>query len=82
MNAPLLGGKVHQRELDDWTIRWESNGEYRHWCSQMRSGDFNGRFIAVCLFNPGSLGDTGANLRRDTTLRILRDVFRATSMDV
>jgi Protein of unknown function (DUF1643) len=69
---------MHQRELDDWTIHWETDGEYRHWCAQTRPGDFNGRFIAVCLFNPGSLNGDGKQLRSDTTLRILRDVFSAT----
>lgn len=77
MNA-LLGGEVHQRELGHWTIRWESQGEYRHWCTQTRPGDFNGRFIAVCLFNPGSLNGDGKELESDTTLGILRDVFSAT----
>jgi len=79
MNCPLLGGVIHCRELDGWDIRWEADGTYRHWCSQVRRDNFNGRFIAVCLFNPGSLSGDGTNLRRDTTLRILRDVFSSTA---
>lgn len=78
MHDPLLGGLAHCRELDGWEIRWEAHGDYRHWCSQIRPNDFNEKFIAVCLFNPGSLKGDGANLRKDTTLRILREVFEST----
>jgi len=79
MIASLLNGVVHSADLDGWKIRWESDGYYRHWCSQVRPDDFNDRFIAVCLFNPGSLSGDGRNLARDTTLRVLREVFAGTS---
>lgn len=79
MDTALLGGVVHCRELDDWQIRWEADDDYRHWCSLIRPKNFNGKFIAVCLFNPGSLKGDGTKLLADTTLRILREVFESTA---
>ena len=78
MNTPLLNGTVYECELDCWQVRWETDGKYRHWCSQSRAPRFNGKYIVVCLLNPGSLTGRSENLRSDTTLRILREVFDAT----
>lgn len=58
--------------IDGWHVSWESCGHYRHWCIQERP-DLSDRMLVV-MKNPGSLSGDGANLRRDTTLRILRIV--------
>ena len=71
MNS-VLKGNVYSHELDGWLVSWESESEYRHWCHQT-----NERFsenLLVVMFNPGSLSGDGKNLRKDTTLRILREV--------
>jgi len=73
---PLLNGKIYNYQVDEWKIYWESDREYRHWCIQKRNGI--GDYILVVMFNPGSLNGDGKNLKRDTTLRILREVFRDT----
>jgi len=73
---PLLGGRVYQYELEGWNIVWESRGNYRHWCTQTHER-FD-RHVLVVMKNPGSLRGDGTDLRRDTTLRILRDVGRET----
>ena len=73
---PLLNGKIYNYQVDEWKIYWESDREYRHWCIQKRNGI--GDYILVVMFNPGSLNGDGKNLKRDTTLRILRGVFRDT----
>ncbi|MCX7874897.1 MAG: DUF1643 domain-containing protein [Melioribacteraceae bacterium] len=52
---------------------WESNDNYRHWCLQKHPQ--NKKLVLVVLFNPGSLSFDGANLSKDTTLRILRYAF-------
>lgn len=68
----LMNGQVYTHTLDDWEICWESDGEYRHWCTQKRQGQR--KTLLVIMFNPGSLNKDGSNLRKDTTLRILREV--------
>lgn len=76
---PVLKGKVYSHELDGWLVSWESESEYRHWCHQT-----NERFtenLLVVMFNPGSLSGDGKNLRKDTTLRILRDVCESAGVN-
>jgi hypothetical protein len=75
---PQLGGIVYQHTLDGWDIAWESNGDYRHWCRQEKAG--HGQTVVIVMQNPGSLSGDGANLKRDTTLRILRIVGGATQI--
>lgn len=70
---------MFQRDLDGWSVSWESAGAYRHWCVQARA-DHRHRVVVV-LKNPGSLSGDGARLRRDTTLRILRGVGAETGTD-
>ena len=69
---PLLGGNVYEHELDGWSIRWESQSNYRHWCVQAHP--MFERQVVVVMKNPGSLKGDGSNLKRDTTLRVLRRV--------
>ncbi|MBN1888891.1 MAG: DUF1643 domain-containing protein [Thermoflexales bacterium] len=76
---PLLGGIVYTYQLDKWKISWESDEKYRHWCLQEHSS--NTDIALVVMFNPGSLSGDGANLRTDTTLRILREVFCDTGLN-
>ena len=71
---PVLNGKVYSHELDGWLVSWESESEYRHWCHQTNDGSTEN--LLVVMFNPGSLSGDGKNLRKDTTLRILREVCR------
>lgn len=68
----LSNGIVYTRKLDGWTISWESNDKYRHWCYQQKES-FNTNLLVVML-NPGSLSGDGSNLKADTTLNILREV--------
>lgn len=72
MNS-ILDGKVYSYQLEEWCVAWESKGEYRHWCSQ--SHPRNDKVVIVVMLNPGSLSGDGRNLTKDTTLRILREVF-------
>ncbi len=72
MRLPILNGMVYSQFLDGWQISWESAGHYRHWCYQEKDSGWEN--LIVVMFNPGSLSGDGANLRRDTTLRILREV--------
>jgi len=67
-----MNGNVYTHQLDDWSISWESKNLYRHWCHQIRNKDWGN--ILVVMFNPGSLSGNGENLKKDTTLRILREV--------
>lgn len=76
---PKLDGTVYQHTLDDWDIAWESNGDYRHWCRQSKSGHLNS--VVIVMKNPGSLSGDGTNLKRDSTLRILRVVGDATRVN-
>ena len=69
---PILEGIVHSQKLDSWLVSWESEGKYRHWCHQTKEG-FTKNLLVV-MFNPGSLSGDGKNLKRDTTLKILREV--------
>ena len=75
----LLGGKLHRQELGDWWVSWESRGPYRHWCLQECRGP--GKKILVVMFNPGSLSGEGRGLKRDTTLRVLREVCGPARLD-
>lgn len=75
MDRPFLNGTIYSRELDGWIVSWESDGDYRHWCIQRQAGCDGRDLIAVVLINPGSLSKDGRELRRDTTLRILRSTF-------
>lgn len=83
-NTSLLGGTVHEGQIDDWTVAWEatevSNYRYRHWCVQSE-GAAKERVIAVLMLNPGSLSGNGEGLRKDTTLRVLRRVFSGCEVD-
>jgi hypothetical protein len=74
-----MGGTVYRHHLDGWDVSWESSGRYRHWCLQTRQG--HSLRVVVVMKNPGSLSGDGANLRRDTTLRILRNVGDAARID-
>lgn len=78
MNA-LMGGSVFRHHLDGWDVSWESSGKYRHWCVQSRQG--HSARVVVVMKNPGSLSGDGANLKCDTTLRILRTVGDAAQID-
>lgn len=72
--SPLLNGNVFSHELDGWLVSWESESYYRHWCYQTHDGLTEN--LLVVMFNPGSLSGDGKNLRKDTTLRILREVCK------
>jgi hypothetical protein len=79
LNASLLGGEIHRHTLGDWEVSWESHGDYRHWCTQRLSR--HSRTVLVVMKNPGSLSGNGSNLKRDTTLRILRGVGEQVGFD-
>ncbi len=68
----LLGGKVFRHSINSWQVSWESQRRYRHWCIQEKL-THSDRMLVV-MKNPGSLSGDGSNLRRDSTLRILRTV--------
>ena len=68
----LLGGSIFHRSIDGWQVSWESRGDYRHWCIQEKPS--HSSRLLVVMKNPGSLRGDGADLTRDTTLRILRNV--------
>jgi hypothetical protein len=72
----MFGGIVHTKNYDGWRVSWESLGEYRFWCSQVHPS--NSRLAAIVMLNPGNLSGDGANLSRDTTLRVLRELFLGT----
>jgi len=75
----MLNGTVYSSQLEGWTISWESNSNYRHWCYQEHP--LNEKIILVVMFNPGKLSGDGINLTGDTTLRILRRVFENTGFN-
>ena len=75
----IMRGTIYTYPLDDWEILWESEGEYRHWCLQRHPQ--NSSFALVVMLNPGSLSGSGTNLKKDTTLRILREVFTDTGLN-
>lgn len=72
----MLGGVVHSKEYDGWHVTWESFEGYRFWCKQAHPS--NQKLVLVVMLNPGSLSENGDNLSRDTTLRILRELFHGT----
>lgn len=76
----LLGGEIYSYDLDGWCVEWESATDYRHWCQQSKTG-FEENLLVV-MFNPGSLNGDGRNLRRDTTLRILREVCEPIGVNI
>lgn len=78
MNS-INGGQVFNHELDGWSVAWESDGNYRHWCHQIKNPKWNS--LLVVMFNPGSLCGDGSNLSKDTTLRILREVCGAANLN-
>jgi len=63
----------HSKPIDGWNVSWESHGPYRLWCKQEHPA--NEKTAAVVMLNPGSLSGNGSNLSRDTTLRVLRELF-------
>ncbi len=69
----MFGGEILSKEYDGWNISWETLDEYRFWCSQKHPS--NTKNSLVVMLNPGSLSGNGENLSRDTTLRILRELF-------
>lgn len=73
MQLPILGGEVFSYSLDGWEISWESDTVYRYWCYQQHTSNYYP--VAVVMLNPGSLSGRGENLTKDTTLRVLREVF-------
>ena len=76
MSKALLNGKIYSSsKIDGWTVTWEGDEHYRHWCLQEKHGQENAPQMLVVMLNPGSLRGSGENLRKDTTLRILRNVF-------
>jgi len=73
----MFGGTTYERQIHDWLVSWESLGYYRFWCKQEHPE--NSRVVAVVMLNPGSLNANGEGLSRDTTLRVLREIFIGTS---
>ena len=71
-----MNHNIYTKEIDDWTITWESAGEYRLWCKQEHKS--NTETALVVMLNPGSLSGSGENIKKDTTLRILREIFEDT----
>ena len=78
MDGPLLNGTIYPKEYKNWDISWESDGDYRHWCIQRPLDSQTDDLIVAVMINPGSLSKDGRELPRDTTLRILRNVFDTT----
>lgn len=72
IDKPLLNGKLFIKSIDNWSVSWETNENYRHWCFQKYSG--NDETALFILFNPGSLNNNPDKLSSDPTLRILREV--------
>ena len=64
------------KKLGEWKVSWESNGDYRLWCYQCHPS--NSKDAVVVMLNPGSLSGKGEKLTKDTTLRILRELFNQT----
>jgi len=79
LNEPILSGNVFSRNIEGWNVSWESNLNYRHWCNMQHPA--NNDWILIVLFNPGSLSHSGENLSIDSTLRILRKVFKSTNLN-
>lgn len=79
MSNPLLDGEVHSHQIDGWSVSWESKSTYRHWCHQVKDQTWGN--LLVIMFNPGSLSGAGCNLRKDSTLRILREVGAAAKLN-
>jgi hypothetical protein len=73
----MFNGQICSAECDGWIIRWESLDGYRFWCRQEHPS--HTKTAAVVMFNPGSLSGMGENLQKDTTLRVLRDIYNSTS---
>ncbi len=73
----MFGGTTYSKEIDGWVVSWESLNGYRFWCKQEHPA--NAKVAAVVMLNPGSLRADGQDLSRDTTLRVLREIFAGTS---
>ncbi len=73
---PLFDGEVFSKEIDGWTVTWESSGDYRHWCEQRQSPLTSP--ILLVLFNPGALNKNGERLHADLTLKNIRAAFDKT----
>lgn len=73
----MFNGQICSSKYDGWIITWESLEGYRFWCRQEHPS--HTKTVAVVMFNPGSLSGIGENLPKDTTLRVLRDIFYGTS---
>ena len=71
-NNPIMNGNVYEHAIDGWRVSWESSGQHRHWCRQVK--DESWKTLLVVMFNPGSLSGGGVGLSKDLTLRILREV--------
>ena len=77
---PLNGGGIYRKQYDGWTISWESNGDYRHWCYQLFDDEWPN--LLIIMFNPGSLNNDGSSLNQDTTLRILRKTGKLSNHNI
>lgn len=64
---------IYCKNIDNWSVSWENAGDYRLWCKQEHYS--NDKTALVVMLNPGSLSGTGDTLKKDTTLRIIRDIF-------
>lgn len=79
IDKPLLNGTLLKKSIDNWDIIWETNENYRHWCLQKHPE--NDKTALLILFNPGSLNSNPDSLNKDTTLRVLREVFHKTGFN-
>jgi hypothetical protein len=75
MENALLNGHIYHHNLDGWDIRWEADGPYRHWCTQIREESPHSQLILFIVLNPGILLDDGKNLRGDMGLGMIRSVL-------
>ncbi len=79
LTKPLLNGKLYTKSIEGWSVSWESNQNYRHWC--YLNHPQNDKNVLLVLFNPGSLYASGEKLYQDQTLRILREVFLSSGIN-
>lgn len=79
LTKPLLNGKLYTKSIEGWSVSWESNKNYRHWC--YLNHPQNDKNVLLVLFNPGSLYASGEKLYQDHTLRILREVFLSSGIN-
>lgn len=74
--SSVEGAEIYNKNLSGWSICWECEGPYRHWCLQEQENKAD--IALIVMFNPGSLRGDGKYIKKDTTLRILREVFDKT----